>query len=120
MSVTTAKLMHDGEGSYSVKDERRYRTTWRARCSAVSDNVADIFSSSLLPQIGSAYFGWVRQSDGTYLANATPKDPNSVCVFIEPKRLDDDPRTWDVTYTYEGVNSPLAVPAEIDYEDVPY
>ena len=41
-------------------------------------------------------------------------------MFVSPQRHADAPCVWDVTFNYEGINDPTAVPPEISYDDVPY
>lgn len=121
MAVTAVKLMSNNEGSFAVDTEHRYTVVWRAYSDNCSDTAFDVAASSLLSQLGSVYTGWTRNSTtGLYTANVSPKDPDSVCVFVSPQRNADLPCVWDVTFNYEGINDPTAVPPEINYDDVPY
>ncbi len=119
MAVRTAKIVPEDEGGRKTPNERSYRHVWQVECTDTLDTAVQVLASPLLPQMGDAYTGWTH-FNGVYSAKAVTDDPYSVVVDRRAKRSNDGPFTWEVTIAYEGIDSPMAKPADVKYSQVPY
>lgn len=124
MPIESIKLMSDHEASLTVETEGRQTVRFRAYTvqtpNLPPDTTFDVLQSTRFPAHGDPYSGWSRLANGNYVPQVPPKNPNCVVVFKRATRLLDAPWVFDVEIEYEGLTSPLAIPPDINYDDVPY
>jgi hypothetical protein len=119
MAVRTARLVDGDDGGRKLPNERSYRCVWQVHCSDPLDTAAQVLASPLFPQRGDKFTGWT-EFNGVYSPKATPDDPAAVVVDQRARRSADSPFVWEVTISYEGIDSPTARPADVKYSQVPY
>ncbi len=119
--VLWVRLLREHAGDWGPDGRRGYRATLRVRVDRPYATARDVMLSDLTPKLGDVYFGWSVTTDSySYQPNASPADPLAALVHAAPRKLADDPLSFDLDLAYEGEGSPLASIPEVEYGATAY
>lgn len=126
--VAWAHQRTGADGAKGVDGTGTYQSQWQVRAYAPWTTAAEILASGKLPQRGDALYRY-RQQTGTpagrspfaksYVRDVLVSDDQRV-VNHTCRQDANDPRMWDVTVHYAGVDDPTALLAEVQSQDSEY
>lgn len=103
-------------GSIDLDSNLKYRRTFQVLTDNPQDGPSVVLDHPFIPELGDQY-EVVDTSTGVPVSVV---DNEAYVSAIEVDQDDDNFQNWTITVDYEGVEDPLSIPADVDFDPVPF